>query len=75
MSLSKKNDENSKVLNRKIFYHVLCSLVFATLTVVGIFYSGEAVDKFFNNMMHQVYTLIACLSIVVIGWIWWRVRK
>lgn len=64
MSLSKKNDENSKTLHIKIALHIVCTLALATLTVIGAVYSSDAIDKWFDNIMHQVYTFIACFVIL-----------
>jgi SNF family Na+-dependent transporter len=35
----------------------------------------DAMDKWMDNLKHQIYTTVALFSVVVISWIVWRVKR
>lgn len=53
----------------------LCTLVLAALTIIGFFYSYDALDKWQSDLKNQVKLVIVICSFLVVAWIIWRVKK
>jgi len=54
---------------------ILGCLVLSTLIVVGLVFSAQTIDEYFNNPIHQLYAIIVTLILAVVFWILWRMKK
>lgn len=62
-------------INQFLFGAACVVILFGITTVCLSAPLLDAMDKWMDNLRHQIYTTVAILLIVVIYWIVWRVRK